>query len=111
MSVKIRLARRGSKKRPYYKIIVASSRSPRDGKFIDDLGFYNPLKEKDSAERFAINKEKATSWIEKGAIPSDTVAKLFLLNGINIPETVKKSLERQKALAPKPSKKELKKGA
>jgi small subunit ribosomal protein S16 len=77
MAVKIRLARRGAKKRPYYKVVVADARSPRDGKFIDIIGSYNPLLPKDSAERFVINNEKAQEWISKGAQPTETIARLM----------------------------------
>lgn len=79
MSVKIRLARRGSKKRPYYNIVVASSRAPRDGRFIEVIGKYNPLLESTDANRVQLDVEKAVSWIEKGAQPTERVQK-FLEN-------------------------------
>ena len=71
MGLKIRLARAGAKKRPYYHIVVADSRSPRDGKFIEELGSYQPLKKGDN---FTLNLERAKYWVSKGAQPSDTVA-------------------------------------
>ena len=71
MGLKIRFARAGAKKRPYYHIVVADSRSPRDGKFIEEIGTYNPLKKGDN---FSIKMERAQYWLSKGAQPSDTVA-------------------------------------
>ena len=72
--VKIRLARHGAKKRPYYRIVVADSRCPRDGKFIDDIGRYNPLTE---PAMIKVDLEKADQWIANGAQPTDTVAALL----------------------------------
>ncbi len=72
--VKIRLARHGAKKRPYYRIVVADSRCPRDGKFIDDIGRYNPLTE---PAMIKVDLEKADEWIKNGAQPTDTVAALI----------------------------------
>ena len=77
MSLKIRLARGGSKHRPYYRIVVADSRSPRDGKFIDRVGSYNPLLKKDDEKRVVIDVEKAKVWLAKGAQPTDRVARFF----------------------------------
>lgn len=74
MAVKIRLKRLGAKKAPFYRVIVADERSPRDGKFIDQIGYYNPLT--DPAE-IKIDAEKATKWIAKGAQPTDTVRALL----------------------------------
>lgn len=74
MSVKIRLRRMGAKKKPFYRIIVADSRSPRDGKFIEELGYYNPLK--DPAE-VKIDMDKVNKWILNGAQPTDTVKVLI----------------------------------
>ena len=71
MGLKIRLARAGAKKRPYYHIVVADSRSPRDGKFIEELGTYQPLKK---GNNFTMDLERAKYWLSKGAQPSDTVA-------------------------------------
>ena len=77
MPVRIRLARGGAKKRPFYRIVVADSRRARDGKFIDQVGTYNPMLPKDSPERVKIDVEKTKDWIAKGAQPSDRVT-LFL---------------------------------
>ncbi len=74
MSVKIRLTRVGSKKNPYYRIIVTDSRSPRDGRFIENIGTYDPKTEPSTIN---LDKEKALDWLKKGAIPSGTVKKIF----------------------------------
>lgn len=74
MAVKIRLARHGAKKRPYYRIVVADSRCPRDGKFIEEIGRYNPCSEPAMVE---FNMEKVDQWIKNGAQPTDTVASLL----------------------------------
>ena len=78
MPVKIRLAQRGKKKNRTYRVIVADSRSPRDGKFIEDLGFYNPQDNPSSVE---IDIEKAVSWLEKGAQPSERAQKILEISG------------------------------
>jgi small subunit ribosomal protein S16 len=77
MSLKIRLARGGAKKRPFYRVVVADSRAPRDGRYIEKLGTFDPLKPKDAADRAVIDAEKAKSWIAKGAQPTDRVARLL----------------------------------
>jgi small subunit ribosomal protein S16 len=77
MSLKIRLTRGGAKKRPYYRIVVADSRSPRDGRFIERIGAYDPMKPKDSAERIILDVEKAKEWLAKGAQPTDRVARFL----------------------------------
>ena len=82
MSVKIRLARGGAKKRPYYRIVVADSRMPRDGRFIEKIGHYNPMMPKDHEERIKIDVEKAAEWIKKGAKPSDRVARFLKDAGV-----------------------------
>ena len=79
MPVRIRLSRGGAKKRPYYRIVVADSRRSRDGKFIEQVGTYNPMLVKDNPERVKINADKVKEWMGKGAQPSDRV-KLFLSN-------------------------------
>ena len=79
MAVKIRLKRMGQKKAPFYRIIVADSRSPRDGKFIAEIGTYDPTKQPSA---FEINAEEAKKWIANGAQPTETVAKLFKKAGI-----------------------------
>lgn len=74
MPVRIRLKRMGAKKKPFYRIVVADSRAPRDGRFIEEIGYYNPTTDPSTIE---INMEKAKDWIAKGAQPSDTVKALF----------------------------------
>ena len=82
MATSIRLSRGGSKKRPYYKIVVADSRSPRDGRFIERLGSYNPLLAKDNPERVNLDAERAAHWLSVGAQPSDRVARFLDAAGI-----------------------------
>lgn len=82
MSLKIRLARGGSKKRPYYRIVVADARSPRDGRFIDRVGSYDPLKAKDDPARITLDVEKAKDWISKGAQPTDRVLRFLDAAGV-----------------------------
>ena len=79
MAVKIRLRRMGAKKAPFYRIVVADSRFPRDGRFIEEIGTYNPLAEPSEVK---IDAEKAVKWIKNGAQPTDTVKSLFKKNGI-----------------------------
>ena len=100
MPVRIRLSRRGAKKRPFYRIVVADSRRARDGKFIENIGTYNPMLQKDNPERVKLDVEKAKEWIAKGAQPSDRVT-LFLSNlGVVekpiITEKTKKHLPKKK---------------
>jgi small subunit ribosomal protein S16 len=108
MSVKIRLARAGSKKRPYYHIVVAAATSPRDGKFIDVIGAFNPMLPKDSAERVKLDGEKAAAWLKKGAQPTDRVLRFLDKVGVakrearNNPNKAlpgKKRQEREKVAA------------
>jgi small subunit ribosomal protein S16 len=82
MSLSMRLARGGSKKRPYYKIVVADARAPRDGKFIERIGSYNPLLAKDDALRVIIDGERAKHWLAAGAQPSDRVARFLDVAGV-----------------------------
>ncbi len=77
MSLKLRLARHGAKKRPYYRIVVADARAPRDGRYIDRIGSYNPLLAKDDENRVIIDGEKAKAWIAKGARPTERVARFL----------------------------------
>ena len=77
MAMKIRLARGGSKKRPHYAIVAADSRMPRDGRFIEKLGTYNPLLPKDSEERVKMNMERVQYWLGEGAQPTDRVARML----------------------------------
>jgi small subunit ribosomal protein S16 len=104
MPVVLRMARAGTKKRPVYHIVVADSRSPRDGRFIERLGYYNPLMPKDNENRLKFDIEKAKAWMEKGAQPSDRVARFLDAAGVmkrekrNNPEKAIPRKER-KALA------------
>lgn len=82
MALKLRLARHGAKKRPYYRIVVADSRSPRDGRFIDRVGSYNPMLPKDSDDRVKVDIEKCQEWLAKGARPTDRVARFLSAAGI-----------------------------
>lgn len=79
MAVKIRLKRMGKKKAPFYRIIVADSRSPRDGKFIDEIGTYDPNQEPSA---FKVDEEKAKKWLANGAQPTEVVGKIFKIAGI-----------------------------
>lgn len=87
MSVKIRLARGGAKKRPFYRIVVADIRSPRDGKYIEKLGTFNPLLPKEDESRLVIDLEKAKEWMSKGAKPSDRMEKILVAAGAMKPVT------------------------
>lgn len=80
MAVKIRLKRMGAKKAPFYRVVVADSRSPRDGRNIEEIGYYNPITEPATIK---IDEEKAAKWLSNGAQPTDTVKKLFNKVGIN----------------------------
>ncbi|MDF2502771.1 MULTISPECIES: 30S ribosomal protein S16 [Clostridium] len=79
MAVKIRLKRMGAKKAPFYRIVVADSRCPRDGKFIEEIGYYNPTTEPITIK---VNADKASEWMKNGAQPSETVKRLFDKNGV-----------------------------
>ena len=82
MSLKIRLARGGAKKRAYYRIVVADSRSPRDGRFIEKVGTYDPMKKKDDPARVTLDTEKVQSWLAKGAQPTDRVLRFLDAAGL-----------------------------
>jgi small subunit ribosomal protein S16 len=108
MALKIRLSRAGSKKRPYYHIVVAAATSPRDGKYIDVLGSFNPLLKKDDEKRVQLDAAKAADWLKKGAQPTDRVARFLDKAGLkkrearNNPQKAlpgKKRQEREKAAA------------
>lgn len=83
MALKIRLARAGSKKRPYYHIVVADVRSPRDGRFIEAVGAWNPLLPKDGGERVKLDADKIKGWMDKGALPTDRVARFLAEAGLS----------------------------
>ena len=82
MSLKIRLARGGTKKRPFYHIVIADARSPRDGRFIEKIGTFNPLLAKDAENRVVLNAERATHWVGVGAQPTDRVLRFLDAAGI-----------------------------
>jgi small subunit ribosomal protein S16 len=82
MAVSIRLSRGGSKKRPYYRIVVADARAPRDGQFIEKIGTYNPLLAKDDEKRVTLNAERAKHWLSVGAQPTDRVARFLDVAGV-----------------------------
>ena len=102
MSLKIRLARGGSKKRPFYHIVVADVRSPRDGRYIERLGFYNPMVSKDHQDRVRIDNDRAKHWLHVGAKPTDRVhrflAQAGLLEAKAITPQTKKDKPKAKAL-------------
>ena len=79
MAVKIRLRRMGAKKSPFYRIVVADSRFPRDGRFIEEIGYYNPMEEHSVVK---VDPEKAKKWLQNGAQPTDTVKALFKKHGV-----------------------------
>ncbi len=82
MAMKIRLARGGSKKRPFYRVVAADSRMPRDGRYVEKLGTYNPLLPKDSEERVKLDMERVNYWLGEGAQPSDRVARFLEASGV-----------------------------
>ena len=101
MSLRIRLSRGGAKKRPFYRIVIADSRSPRDGRFIEKIGTYNPMLKKENPARVSIDIDRAKHWLGVGALPSERVAK-FLANAelIKLPqrrEQTKQQLPKKKA--------------
>jgi small subunit ribosomal protein S16 len=82
MSLKIRLARAGAKKRPFYHIVIADSRSPRDGRFIERIGYFNPLLPKEKTERLKLDLDKVKAWMAKGALPTDRVLRFLDQAGV-----------------------------
>ena len=101
MATKIRLARGGSKKKPFYRIVIADERAPRDGNFIEKIGNFNPMVPKDHKERVVISKERAEHWLKVGAQPTDRVqrilAELGMMEAPKITEKTKKHLPKAKA--------------
>ena len=101
MATKMRLARGGSKKRPFYRIVIADERAPRDGNFIEKIGNFNPMVPKDHKERVVISKERAEHWLKVGAQPTDRVqrilAELGIMDAPKITEKTKKHLPKAKA--------------
>lgn len=112
MAVKIRLARGGAKKRPYYRVVVADARAPRDGDFIEKIGTYNPLLKKEDDSRVTLKTDRIEHWLAQGAQPTERVAHFIKAAGIKLPEAIVKRMEiKAKAQKTKPSKKELKEQA
>lgn len=107
MATRIRLARAGAKKKPFYRLVVTDQRSPRDGNFIEKVGTYNPLLGSDHKERFVFNKERVEYWLKTGATPSEKVAIFLWDNGFKIVEKYlptsfpKSAEEREKIKAEK----------
>jgi small subunit ribosomal protein S16 len=101
MALRIRLARGGAKKRPFYRLVVAENTAPRDGRFVELLGSYNPLLEKQDAKRLFVETERVKYWLSVGAKASDRVNKIFAEIGMielpKRPETPKKSAPKKKA--------------
>jgi len=101
MALKIRLSRGGAKKRPHYRIVVADSRSPRDGRFIEKLGHYDPLRPADDEKRVVLDAERARHWLDRGAKPSERVARFLGKAGVipmpPIPDRPNKSKPKAKA--------------
>ena len=105
MSLKIRLARAGTKKRPFYHIVIADSRSPRDGRFIERLGYFNPLLPREKTERLKVDLDKVKAWLAKGALPTDRVSRFLDEAGVmkretrNNPEKAKPKKKAQERAA------------
>jgi small subunit ribosomal protein S16 len=101
MATKIRLARGGSKKRPFYRIVIADERAPRDGNFIEKIGNFNPMVPKDHKERVVISKERAEHWLKVGAQPTERVQKILaelgMMDAPKVTEKSKKHLPKAKA--------------
>src|SRR3954463_7805257 len=122
MSVVIRMARAGTKKRPVYHIVVADSRAPRDGRFIERLGFFNPLVPKDGKDRLRLDLDKVQAWMKKGATPSDRVMRFLDAAGVAkrekrnnpekaLPRKERKALKEEAAKAGEAAKAEAKAAA
>jgi len=105
MSLKIRLARAGAKKRPFYHVVVADSRAPRDGRYIERLGYFNPLLPKDAQDRLKLDLDKVKAWLAKGATPTDRVTRFLDEAGVmkrparNNPEKAKPKKKAQERAA------------
>lgn len=101
MTLRIRLSRGGAKKRPFYRIVIADSRSPRDGRFIERVGTYNPMVERDHPERVTLKDDRLRHWIGVGAVPTDRVARFLAAAGLmearQRSEQTKKPLPKKKA--------------
>ena len=113
MALKIRLSRGGSKKRPFYKIVIAENSSPRDGRFVERVGSYNPLLAQDNAERIVLKEERIKHWLSVGALPTERVALFLQKSGIMPKEerAVRPTKSAPKAKAQERIKDEAKKAA
>jgi small subunit ribosomal protein S16 len=112
MTVKIRLARGGAKKRPYYRVVVADARAPRDGAFIEKIGTYNPILTKTDENRVVLKTERVEHWLANGAKPTERVVRFLQEAGIKLPDSILRKMEvKAKAQTTKLSKKEIKEQA
>ena len=112
MAVKIRLARGGAKKKPFYRMVVADERAPRDGNFIEKVGTYNPMLSKEHKDRIVMKQDRVQYWLERGALPTDTMSNFIYNAGIKLPKHVEhKRNVRIKNYVTKLSKKEQKETA
>ena len=115
MATKIRLSRGGAKKRPFYRIVVADSRSPRDGRFIERVGTYNPMVAKDHPERIVLKEERIKHWLSNGALPTNRVARFLgdadIIEKPTYAEQTKQHLPREKTLEKMREKEEAQKAA
>ena len=106
MAVKIRLARGGAKKRPFYRVVVANATAPRDGDFIEKVGTYNPLLVNEAGDRIVLKSDRIEYWLKEGAQPTERVAKFIEDAGIALPATIKRKMEvKAKNQQTKPAKK------
>lgn len=99
MSLKIRLTRAGAKKQAYYRIVVADSRSPRDGRFIEKVGTYNPRAAQESKDRLVVKEDRIKHWVSVGALPTDRVQRLFSKIGLSEAPTVNEQTKQNKPRA------------
>ncbi len=97
MAVKIRLARGGAKKRPYYRIVVANATAPRDGDFIEKVGTYNPLLNKDDESRIVLKTDRIKYWLSEGALPTERVVKFLMDAKVELPTHITKKVAVKKA--------------
>jgi len=110
MAVALRLSRGGSKKRPFFRIVAADIRAPRDGRYLERLGTYNPMKSKEDSERITLNKERIKYWLSVGAQPTQRVTKFLVLEGMvakpEIPKQTKQNKPRKKTIEKNKAKEE-----
>ncbi len=112
MAVKIRLARGGAKKRPYYRVVIADARAPRDGAFIEKIGTYNPFLTKEDENRIILKADRVEHWLSHGAQPTERVAGFIRAAGIKLPDSILRKMDvKVKAQTVKKSKKEIKEQA